>query len=229
MQAADLFHLPDSLADFQRFFPAEAPPWTWIPAIAQALATITPQLPDNIPAGVSISGPVFLHPSVKLPPQAVIDGPAWIGPGCQIRPGAWIRGNVIAGKNCVLGHACEFKNCLLLDAVQAPHFNYVGDSILGNHSHLGAGVICANLRLDQQPVKVKTSSGLVQTGLKKLGAILGDAAEVGCNSVLQPGSILYPRAIVLSGIPFSGTLEAETMVAATVTLRKLPRPSCAQG
>lgn len=227
MQAVDLFQLPQSLRHFQSFFSPEAAPWAWVTAIEQALSTITPSLPNDIPPGVSISGAVYLHPTVHLPPQAVIDGPAWIGPHCQIRPGAWIRGNVIAGAHCVLGHACEFKNCLLLDHVQAPHFNYVGDSILGNSSHLGAGVICANLRLDQQPVKVKTADGLQPTGLKKLGAILGDAAEVGCNCVLQPGSILYPRAIVLSGIPFAGTLESDTMVAASLSLRKLPRPSTA--
>lgn len=224
MHASELFAFPDSLSAFRAFFPMDVPPWEWVRAIGPALETIDPQLPDNIPPGVVISGKVWLHPTVKLPPQAVIEGPARIGPECEIRPGAWIRGNVITGSRCVLGHASEFKNCLLLDRVQAPHFNYVGDSVLGNHAHLGAGVICANLRLDQRSVPVQTPSGRIDSGLRKLGALMGDGAEAGCNAVLQPGCILYPRAIVLSGIAFSGTLEANTMAIARQKIDHIARP-----
>ena len=118
------------------------------------------------------------------------------------------RGNVIVGEGCVLGNSCEYKNCLLLDGVQTPHFNYVGDSILGNGAHLGAGVICSNLRLDQGEVTVKLPSGTVGTGLQKFGAILGDKAEVGCNAVLNPGTLLGPRALVMPCTAFGGYLPA---------------------
>src|SRR5690606_4396624 len=102
-------------------------------------------------------------------------------------PGAYVRGNVIVGARAVLGNSCEFKNCLLMDGVQVPHFSYVGDSILGNRAHLGAGVVLSNLRLDQQPITMRLAEGVAETGLRKLGAILADDAEVGCNAVLQPG------------------------------------------
>src|SRR5450432_499593 len=104
------------------------------------------------PEGVHLEGAVFLGEGVTLPSHATIIGPVWIGAGTQIRPGAFIRGNVITGEGCVLGNSSEFKNCLLMDGVQAPHFNYVGDSVLGNKAHLGAGAICSNLRLDQNKV-----------------------------------------------------------------------------
>ena len=109
----------------------------------------------------------------------------------------------------MLGNSCEFKNCLLLSAVQVPHFSYVGDSILGNGAHLGAGVVCSNLRLDQAEVQVKLTDGtLCRTGLRKLGAILGDRAEVGCNSVLNPGAVLGKRAMVMPAVSFRGSTAA---------------------
>ena len=156
VKASDFFALPPSLARFAPFFSAEAGPWEWLKQIGPALAaTEFGHSELKIPAGVHLEGQVWLHESVKLPPFATIIGPVYIGARTEIRPGAYIRGNVIAGEGCVLGNSSEFKNCLLMDAVQAPHFNYVGDSILGNGAHLGAGVICSNLRLDQGPVVLK--------------------------------------------------------------------------
>lgn len=209
MLAADFFSLPPSLAAFAAHFPADVPPWEWVRAIGPALQAhrFEAALP-KVPAGVHVEGFVHLDPTVKLPPYATIIGPVWIGPRTEIRPGAFIRGNVIVGADGVLGNACEFKNCLLLDGVQAPHFNYVGDSVLGNKAHLGAGVICSNYRLDQKPVPVRLPDGEVDTGLRKLGAILGDAAEVGCNAALQPGAILGRRALVMPLTAFGGTLAA---------------------
>jgi NDP-sugar pyrophosphorylase family protein len=119
-----------------------------------------------------------------------------------------VRGNVIVGEGCVLGNACEYKNCLLMDGVATPHYNYVGDSILGNRAHLGAGVICSNYRLDHREVLVREGETLHQTGLRKFGAILGDAAEVGCNAVLNPGTLLGPRALVMPSMAFGGCLPA---------------------
>ncbi|MGH8019483.1 MAG: UDP-N-acetylglucosamine diphosphorylase [Opitutaceae bacterium] len=217
MTASDFFDLPPSLSAFTSHFLPDAEPWAWVRAIASALAgrelTLDPS--QEIPACVSIEGAVFLHPTVRLPHSCTIQGPAWIGPGTEIRPGAFIRGNVIAGAGCVLGNACEFKNALLLDSVQVPHFSYVGDSVLGNKTHLGAGVICSNLRLDQKPVTIRMSDGgFVETGMRKLGAILGDAAEVGCNAVLQPGAILGKRAVVFPLTSFAGLAPAGTIVRA---------------
>jgi len=155
MKASEFFALPPSLARFAPHFRPDVPPWEWLKQIAAALGTVDePAGTTRCPPGVHVEGKVWIHPSVKLPAYATIQGPAWIGAGSDLRPGAFIRGNVIAGEGCVLGNACEFKNCLLLDGVQVPHFSYVGDSILGNRAHFGAGVICSNLRLDQQPVIV---------------------------------------------------------------------------
>ncbi|HEY5079720.1 MAG TPA: UDP-N-acetylglucosamine diphosphorylase [Opitutaceae bacterium] len=213
MKASDFFSLPDSLALFRPFFSADAPPWEWVGRIGAALAAQRlDSRPDKVPPGVHIEGKVHLDPSVVLPPMATIIGPVWIGAGTQVRPGAFIRGNVIAGAACVLGNSCEFKNCLLMDGVQAAHFNYVGDSVLGNRAHLGAGAICSNLRLDQREVFVHLPTGPVGTGLKKFGAALGDDAEVGCNAVLNPGALLGKRSLVMPAIAFGGVL-APSMIA----------------
>lgn len=212
MNASHFFALPPSLASFAAHFPADATPWDWLKAIGLALAALDEPTPlANVPVGVQLEGRVWLHPSVKLPSHATLIGPAWIGAQTEIRPGAFVRGNVIVGERCVLGNSSEFKNCLLLDRVQAPHFNYVGDSILGNRAHLGAGVICSNLRLDQQPVVIRTESASYETGLKKFGAVLGDEAEVGCNAVLQPGTLLGKRALVMPLTAFGGYLPAATI------------------
>lgn len=224
MKASDFFALPTSLALFARHFRPDVPPWEWLKQIGFALSSITDQ-PAAIerPAGVHLEGKVWIHPSVKLPPFATIIGPSWIGPNCEIRPGAFIRGNVIAGEECVLGNACEFKNCLLMDGVQVPHFSYVGDSILGNRAHFGAGVICSNLRLDQQPIVVRTETESYDTGLRKFGAIVGDKAEVGCNAVLNPGTLLGPRSLVTPAIAFSGHLPAATIAHARPQIKLIPR------
>lgn len=227
MIASDLFELPESLSLFSDYFLADDVPWAWLPKIKTALAGFDfaqskKELPKHGP-GVHISGDIYIHPTVKLPPTCTIEGPCYIGPDTEVRPGAFIRGNVIIGASCVIGNACEYKNCLLMDKVQTPHYNYVGDSILGNGAHLGAGVICANLRLDQKPVMVLTPDGIVDTELRKLGAILGDGAEAGCNAVLQPGTILDRNAAVGPTLAFGGYLEAGTIAFAKPDIRRLPR------
>lgn len=224
MKASDFFALPASLAPFAAHFPAEVPPWEWLKRIGPALAAHKfAATPPKVPAGVHLEGLVYLHPSVKLPHTATIIGPAWIGAKTEIRPGAFIRGNVIVGEGCVLGNACEFKNSLLLDGAQVPHFSYVGDSILGNGAHFGAGVVCSNLRLDQQPVVVRTADATYDTGLKKFGAIVGDQAEVGCNAVLNPGTLLGKRSLVMPAIAFSGHLPDATIAKSRTTVTLLPR------
>jgi NDP-sugar pyrophosphorylase family protein len=209
MQAKDFFDLPSSLQLFAQHFPSDVPPWEWLEQIGPALRQCSAARPAfNPPAGVSVEGPVWIHPSVRFVGNATVIGPVWIGANTEVRPGAYVRGNVIVGEGAVLGNSCEFKNCLLLDRVQVPHFSYVGDSILGNGAHLGAGVICSNLRLDQKPVSVYADKAQHHTGLRKLGAILGDRAEVGCNAVLQPGVLLGKRALVMPLTAFAGYLPA---------------------
>ena len=224
MQAADFFTLPPSLAAFAGSFRADVAPWEWLKQIGPALKAhrFDAALP-KVSAGVHLEGFVYLHPSVKLPPYATIIGPVWIGARTEIRPGAFIRGNVIVGEDGVLGNACEFKNCLLMDKVQVPHFSYVGDSILGNGTHLGAGVVCSNLRLDQKNVIVRLPDRDVDSGLRKFGAILGDQAEVGCNSVLNPGSVLGRRALVTPLTPFGGYLPPATIARARPSITTIPR------
>jgi NDP-sugar pyrophosphorylase family protein len=224
VKASEFFALPPSLASFAPFFSAEAAPWDWIKQIGAALAAAKFEpLALKVPAGVHVEGQVWLHPTVKLPPTATIIGPVWIGAKTDIRPGAFIRGNVIAGEGCVLGNSSEFKNCLLLDGVQAPHFNYVGDSVLGNKAHLGAGAICSNLRLDQGEVTVRLADRVVGTGLKKFGAILGDSAEVGCNAVLNPGAMLGKRALVMPAMAFAGVLPENTIARVRQTVSTMVR------
>lgn len=224
--ATDFFTLPPSLASFAAHFPAEVAPWEWLRRIGPALAAYNFEVSTAAsarPAGVHIEGAVYLHPTVKLPAYATIIGPAWIGAGTEIRPGAFIRGNVIVGANCVLGNACEFKNALLMDGVQVPHFSYVGDSILGDRAHFGAGVICSNLRLDQKTVVVRTETQTFETGLRKFGAIVGEGAEVGCNAVLNPGTVLGKRSLVMPTVAFSGYLPAATIAKSRVGVSLLPR------
>lgn len=212
MKASEFFALPASLAPFAPHFLPDAPAWDWIKAIAPALASCSvPPAALALPPGIHVTGAVWIHPTVKLPAYATLMGPLWIGAHTEIRPGAYIRGNVIVGERCVLGNACEFKNALLMDQVQVPHFSYVGDSVLGNQSHLGAGVICSNLRLDQQEIVIRTGEANYETGLRKFGAILGDGAEVGCNAVLQPGTLLGRRALIMPLTAFGGHLPANTL------------------
>lgn len=224
VKSADLFTLPASLAPFAPHFSADVEPWEWLKRIGPALAGCSlPPLEITFPAGIHVEGQVWLHPTVRLPAHATLIGPAWIGAQTEIRPGAFIRGNVIVGEGCVLGNSCEFKNCLLLDRVQVPHFSYVGDSILGNRAHLSAGVICSNLRLDQRPIAVRDRERVFETGLRKLGALVGDEAEVGCNAVLQPGTVLGRRALVMPLTAFGGVLPAGMIARDRQSIATVPR------
>ncbi|MDB6172464.1 MAG: putative UDP-N-acetylglucosamine diphosphorylase [Chthoniobacteraceae bacterium] len=159
-----------------------------------------------------ISGAVFIGKGTVIEQGAMIKGPAWIGEGCEIRNGCYIRENVIVGSGCVLGNACEFKNSIIFDQAQIPHFNYVGDSIVGFRGHLGAGVILSNVRLDRGEIRIMSEDGLVATGLRKFGAVIGDHAEIGCNSVINPGSMIGRRAILYPGTQWQGVAPENTIV-----------------
>ena len=136
---------------------------------------------------------IWISKTVTIPKNVTIIGPCIIDHNAEIRPGAYIRGKVIIGKNSVLGNSCEIKNAILYDHVQVPHFNYVGDSILGCNVHLGAGVILANLRFDKKNIKVEGE----ETNLRKIGAFIGDNTEIGCNSVVFPGTVIMPDSVIL--------------------------------
>ena len=135
---------------------------------------------------------VWIAKSAKVAPTASITGPAIIDEEAEIRHCAFIRGNAIVGKNAVVGNSTELKNVILFDCVQVPHYNYVGDSILGYKSHMGAGSITSNVKSDKTLVKIQVEGEKLETGLKKMGAILGDNVEIGCGSILNPGSVIGP-------------------------------------
>jgi len=158
-----------------------------------------------------IGDQVFLGRGTVVEPGAYIKGPAWIGPNCQIRHGAYIRENVIIGADCVIGNSTEIKNSFLFNGCQVPHFNYVGDSVLGAKVHLAAGVILSNLKLSGDFIMVRSGAAVLTTGLRKFGALIGDEAEVGCNAVLNPGSILGRRAMVYPGVSWRGVLPANSI------------------
>ena len=155
---------------------------------------------------------VWIHKEAKVDESSKIIGPCIIDANAKIRHTAYIRGNVIIGKNCVLGNSCEIKNAILFDEVQVPHFNYVGDSILGYHSHLGAGVIISNLKSDKKNVVIKYNDKKQETNLRKVGAFLGDYVEVGCNSVLNPGTIIGSNTIIYPLTSVRGVIESNMIV-----------------
>lgn len=161
-------------------------PWEILPNIKGYILEL---IKNGLDGFEEISDGVFVGKNVKIYPTATIEGPAIIGEGTEIRPGAFIRGSVITGANCVIGNSSELKNCVLLEKVQVPHYNYVGDSILGNFAHMGAGSICSNLKTDGKAVVIHGDEEH-ETGLRKIGGILADGADIGCGCVLNPGTVI---------------------------------------
>lgn len=204
-----------SHTEHEGLFQEGEPVWSALERIASYLAE---RVQGQQTKGAQISplasiGPrVFLGEGVVVEPFASIQGPAWIGAGSTIRSGAYLRENVITGARVTLGNSSEFKNCLLFDQVQAPHFNYVGDSILGHQAHLGAGVILSNVRLDRGQVMVTAGEDRLPSGLRKFGAIVGDRTEIGCNAVLSPGSIVGRDCILYPGVQWRGYLPSSQIV-----------------
>ncbi len=170
-----------------------------------------------------ISDAVYIGAGTIIEQGAVLKGPAWIGQNCQIRSGCYVRENVIAGDGVVMGNSCEFKNCILFDEAQVPHFNYVGDSILGYRAHLGAGVILSNVKLDHREIDVIATDGNIATGLKKFGAIVGDRTEIGCNAVINPGTLLGRDCIIYPGTNFRGVLPSSSIVKVRQSVQILTR------
>ena len=187
--------------------------WEAIDKIAAYLQfSLRPGVQGELVGKPFIGENVFVGPGTIIEHGAMIKGPAWIGANCHVRNGCYVRENVLVGDGAVLGNSCEFKNCLLFNGAQVPHFNYVGDSILGYKAHLGAGVILSNVKLDHGEIVVETDAGeRLGTGLRKFGAVLGDHAEVGCNAVLNPGSVIGRRSVVYPGAQWRGVLPANSI------------------
>ena len=152
----------------------------------------------------------------------VAAGPAWIGENCHIRSGCYVRENVVVGNGVVMGNSCEFKNSIIFDEAQVPHFNYVGDSILGFKAHLGAGVILSNVKLDHGEIAVAAETP-IPTGLTKFGAIVGDRTEIGCNAVINPGSVLGRDCLIYPNVNFRGVLPEGSVVKIRQELQILER------
>lgn len=167
-------------------------PWEMLPKIKDYILKL---IDEGIDSYTRYSENVLIGENVKIAPTATIEGPAIIGSGTEIRPGAFIRGCLITGNNCVIGNSSELKNSILLEKVQVPHYNYVGDSVLGNFAHMGAGSICSNLKTDGKPVVIHGDEDYV-TGLRKIGGILGDYADIGCGCVLNPGTVIGKKTSV---------------------------------
>ena len=187
--------------------------WEALQKLAAYVAAHAQPSLKNRCEGVAFIGPqVFIGPGTVVEDGAMIKGPAIIGSHCQIRHNAYIRENVIIGDHCVVGNACEVKNSMLFNHAAAPHFNYVGDSILGFKAHLGAGVKISNYKLDGGVINVEMDGRRVATGLRKFGALLGDHSEVGCNTVLNPGSIVGRGSIIYPNVNWRGVLAANSLV-----------------
>jgi UDP-N-acetylglucosamine diphosphorylase / glucose-1-phosphate thymidylyltransferase / UDP-N-acetylgalactosamine diphosphorylase / glucosamine-1-phosphate N-acetyltransferase / galactosamine-1-phosphate N-acetyltransferase len=211
LSTGDLFDLSDFT--HAALFEHKEWPWLALTKIGQYLAANGKSaILGKVSPQAIIEGVVYIGEGTVVEPHAYIKGPAWIGDHCEVRVGAYIRGNVVTGNKCVLGNSCEFKNSILLNHVQVPHFAYVGDSILGNRAHLASGVTLSNLKVTSGHVKVEIQGQRIDTGLRKFGAILGDESEVGCHGVLNPGSIIGKRSILYPGVSWRGICPANTMV-----------------
>jgi NDP-sugar pyrophosphorylase family protein len=209
--ASDLFDL--SRSEHAEIFSGCNYAWEALPKIADYLASrLRPALRNRCEGRAFIGEKVFIGEGTIVEDGVMIKGPAIIGKNCQIRHNAYVREHVIIGDNCVVGNSTEVKNSLFFNNAQAPHFNYVGDSILGHRAHLGAGVILSNFKLLPENITVEMDGAPFDTGLRKFGALLGDACEIGCNSVLSPGSIIGRGSVLYPGLMWRGILPSQMIV-----------------
>lgn len=178
--------------------------------LAQKLGKIETDIPST--AYLVDHERVSIGPGTIIEPGAYIKGPCIIGPNCVIRHGAYIRGNALIGNGCVIGHDTEIKNVIFLNDANAAHFAYLGDSIVGNQANLGAGVKCANLRLDHQTINIHFQNKRIPTGLRKMGAIIGDHCQIGCNAVLNPGTLLGKRVLCSPCLNVGGIIPEKHFV-----------------
>lgn len=206
MKNKDLFITNNSIAD--KYIKDYIYPYEVLPHIKDIILEIGKNLDSEYNL---IDENIWISKTVNIPNNVTIKGPCIIDHNAEIRPGAFIRGNVIIGKNSVLGNSCEMKNAILYDNVQVPHFNYVGDSILGEFAHMGAGSITSNIKSDKTNVIIKGKEKM-ETNLRKVGAFLGNNVEIGCNSVLNPGTIIGCNTIVYPLTMVRGVIEGNKIV-----------------
>lgn len=203
LTVAELYTLEETIA--KDIFDGVTYPWEVLPKIGEFIVKLGETLPEE--EYEKRGENVWIAKSAKVFDSAYINGPAIIGRNAEVRQCAFIRGNAIVGEGAVVGNSTELKNVILFNKVQVPHYNYVGDSVLGYKSHMGAGSITSNVKSDKKLVVVKTPEGNIETGIKKFGAMLGDEVEVGCGTVLNPGSVvgahtnIYPLSSVRGYVP----------------------------
>ena len=174
-------------------------------------AKVRPGLHNTCEGRAFIGKNVFIGEGTVVEDGVMIKGPAIIGRNCQIRHNAYFREHVIVGDNCVVGNSCELKGAILFNNSQVPHFNYVGDSIIGHKAHLGAGVILSNVKSLKGNVVIQHEGKNLDTGLRKFGALVGDGVEIGCNAVLNPGSIIGRKSVIYPGVNWRGALPANSI------------------
>lgn len=213
-RTTELYDLTKSIAG--EYLSSFEYPWQALSGIKELIVKLGENLPKD--EFEEISEKVWVHKSVKIFPTAYIGAPCIIGKGTEVRQCAFIRSAALIGENCVIGNSTEVKNAIIFDNVQVPHFNYVGDSILGYKSHLGAGAVTSNVKSDRSLVKVRFGDEVIETGLKKFGAMVGDNVEVGCNSVLNPGTVIgrnsnvYPLSSVRGVVPENSIFKNQTNI-----------------
>ena len=215
LKTAELYDMSHTLAG--AYLSGFEYPWQALKGIKELILALGPTLGEDY---TEVSPTVWVHKTAAVAPTAFLGAPCIIGAGTEVRHCAFIRGSALVGEGCVVGNSVELKNAILFDNVQVPHFNYVGDSILGYKSHMGAGSVTSNVKSDKTLVVVKNDEEQVPTGLKKFGAMLGDFVEVGCNSVLNPGSVIgrgsrvYPLSSVRGTVPAASIYKRSGDIAA---------------
>ncbi len=212
LKCKSLYRDPDTSLAYDALL-AFTYPWEALGSITDIIlaigATLSPDAFDRVGENVWISK------QATVAPTASVSGPCIICEGAEVRHCAFIRGSALIGRGAVVGNSTELKNCILFDGVQVPHYNYVGDSVLGYKSHMGAGAVTSNVKSDKTPVTVKYGNTRIETGRKKFGACLGDLVEVGCNSVLNPGTVIgvssnvYPRSTVRGFVPANSIFKSQ--------------------
>lgn len=212
VRISDLYDLSHTLAG--NYLQDFTYPWEALGGIKELILSLGANLSTDY---TEIAPTVWVHKTATVAPTACLNGPCIIGAGTEVRHCAFIRGSALVGENCVVGNSTELKNVILFDNVQVPHYNYVGDSILGYKSHMGAGSITSNVKSDKLPVVIHADAP-IETGRKKVGAMLGDRVEVGCNSVLNPGTVvgrdsnIYPLSCVRGVVPEKSIYKANGVI-----------------
>lgn len=214
----ELYNLNETIA--KELFEGVTYPWEVLPRISSFILKLGESLSEE--EYEKRGKNIWIAKSAKVAPSAFINGPAIIGQDAEVRHCAFIRGNAIIGEGAVVGNSTELKNVILFNKVQVPHYNYVGDSILGYKSHMGAGSITSNVKSDKKLVVVKTPKGNIETGMKKFGAMIGDEVEVGCGSILNPGTVvgsctnIYPLSSVRGFVPAGSIYKKQGEVVAKI-------------